>query len=154
MGEGFFGSVGERERYVFRAEFGGDGRRLTVKLNSGTLPFRSHHFDIAPADAATPSRAQRLHRGFFGGEARGIAFTAAGSSFAITDFAFGEDAKKKAVAKAFDALADARNLGDVNSGADDHRDIVNWYFTICNLPANYLVNPTDLNNIQKSSPPR
>src|SRR5208282_1469102 len=125
VGQGFFGSVGERERDVLGAELGGDGRRLTVKLKSGTLPFRPHHFDIAPADAATPSRTQRLHPGLLGGEARGIAFKAAGSSFAITDFAFGEDATKKAVAKPFDALADARNFGDVNPCAENHRSIVN-----------------------------
>src|SRR6267154_559747 len=102
MGQRFFGSVRNRERDVFRAELLRDGRRLTVKLNSRTLPFRAHHFNIPPSDAATPSRAQRLHSGFLGGEARGIAFKTAGFSFAVTDFALGEDASKKAFAEPLD----------------------------------------------------
>src|ERR1700704_5302947 len=126
MGQRFFGSVRNRERDVFRAELLRDGRRLTVKLNSRTLPFRAHHFDIAPPDAATPSRAQRLHPSFFGGEARGIAFKTAGFSFAVTDFALGEDPPKKAFAEPLDRFADTRNFGDVHPGADNHADIVNW----------------------------
>src|ERR1700674_54224 len=117
VSQGFLGSMGNRERDIFRAELGRDDRRLTVKLNSRTLPLRAHHFDIAPADAATPSRAQRLHPRFLGGQPRGIAFKAAGFSFAVTNFALSEDATKKAVAKPLDGFADARNFGDVYPGA-------------------------------------
>src|ERR1700675_775347 len=126
MGQRFFGSMGNRECDVFGAEFLRDGRRLTVKLNSRTLPFRAHHFDIAPSDAATPSRAQCFHSRFLGGEARGIAFKAPGFSFAVTNFALSEDAAKKAVAEPLDSFADARNFGDVHPGAENHEDIVNW----------------------------
>src|SRR5208282_1504032 len=133
MGQGLLGSVGNRERDVFRAEFGRDGRRLTVKLNGRTLPLRAHHFDVAPPDAVTPSRAQRFHAGFLGGEARRVAFKAAGFSFAIKDFANGENAMKKAVAEPLNALADARHFGDVHSGAKNHKSIVNCKFVIGNF---------------------
>src|SRR5208283_3362975 len=133
VGQGLLGRVGKREGDVFRAQLGRDGRGLTMKLKGGTLPLRPHHFDIAPADAVTPSRAERLHSGFLGGKARGIAFKAARFSFAVTDFAVGENAAKKAVAKALNAFADAGNFGDVHSGAQNHRDIVNWQFVIGNL---------------------
>ena len=133
VGQGLLGGVGDREGDILRAEPGGDGRRLAVKLNRGTLASWAHDFDIAPADAATPSRAQRLHPGFLGGKARSIAFKAAGFSFALADFAFGEDAAEEAVSEALDAFANARNFGDVHSGAENHRSIVNWYFVICNL---------------------
>lgn len=126
VGQGLPGRVGEGESDVFRAQLGRDGRRLTVKLNGRTLPFWAHHFDIAPPDTAAPSRTERLHSGFLGGEARGIAFKAAGSLFAITDFALGENAAKKAVAKPLDAFADAMNFGDVNPGAENHKVIVNF----------------------------
>src|SRR5208283_679817 len=128
VGQSLLGGVGERESDVFGAELGCNGRRFTVKLNGRTLAFWPHHFDIAPADAVTPSRAERLHPGFLGGEARGIAFKAAGFSFAVPHFALGEDAVEKAIAKALDAFADARNFGDVNSGAEDHRNIVKRQF--------------------------
>ena len=58
----------------FRAQLGCNGRGFAVKLKRGALALRAHRFDIAPADAMTPSRAQRLHSGFLGGEARGVAF--------------------------------------------------------------------------------
>jgi len=124
VGQRLLGGVGERECDVVRAEFGRDSCGLAVKLKGRTLPFRAHHFDIAPADAVTPSRAQSLHRGFFGSKARGIAFKAAGFLFAVTDFTVGEDAPKKSVAKSLDASADARNFSDVNPGAENNKDIV------------------------------
>jgi hypothetical protein len=42
------------------------------------------------------------------------------------DFAVRENAMEKAIAEALNAFADARNFSDVHSGAEDHRDIVNW----------------------------
>src|SRR5258708_37372195 len=126
VGQRLLGSVCYRERDVLRAELGRDGRRLTVELNGGTLPFRTHHFDISTPDAATPSRTQRLHPGFLGGEPRGIAFKPGSFSIAVTDFAVGADATKKAVAEPLDAFADARNFGDVNPGTENHRSIVNF----------------------------
>jgi hypothetical protein len=39
---------------------------------------------------------------------------------------------KKAVAEAFDAFADAMYFGNVDSGTDDHRDIVTCGFVIGN----------------------
>ncbi len=125
VSERLLGCVGQRERYIFRAEPGCDGGSLPVKLNGGTLALGPHHLNIAPADAVTPSCTERLHASLFGGEACGIALAAVGSSFAISNFASGEDALKKSVAKALDAFADAGNFGDVHSRAQDHGDIVN-----------------------------
>jgi hypothetical protein len=124
--------VGDRERNIFCADLGGNAGSFAVKLNSRTLPFRAHHFDVAPADAVTPSCTESLHASFLRGETSGITFETIGSSLTIIDLAFGEYTVKKAVAKAFDAFADARNFGNVDSCADDHTNIVNWEFAIGN----------------------
>src|SRR5579871_1183633 len=110
MRQRFFRSVSDRERNILSAEFRGNGSGLAVKLNGGALAPRTHNFDIAPPDAAAPSRAQRLHASLFGGKARGVAFKATGAALAILDFALGEDALQKTLAEAFETFADARNL--------------------------------------------
>src|SRR6202167_1142127 len=124
--------VGDRERDILGAEPGCDGCGFTVKLNGRTLPFRAHDFDVAPADSATPTCAQGFHPRFFGGEAGGVTFEAARFSFAISNFAVGENAPKKTFAEAFDAFADARDFGDIDSSANDHRDMLmaNFYLAI------------------------
>src|ERR1700689_3996420 len=116
--------MSERKRNILRAQLSRNRRRFAMKLQRGTLALRAHHFDITPADAATPSRAQRLHPGFLRSEARGISFTAVGLPLAITDFAGSEDALQETVAKPFDAIAYAGHFGDVYSRANDHLDIV------------------------------
>src|ERR1700677_605946 len=116
--------VGDRECDIFCAELGCDGRGFTVKLNGRTLPFRAHDFDVAPADSATPTRAQCFHPRFFGGEAGGVTFEASRFSFAISNFAVGENAPKKTFAEAFNAFADARDFGNIDSSANDHRDML------------------------------
>src|ERR1700683_1116293 len=77
-------------------------------------------FAIAPAHAVAPTRAQSLHRRFFGGEARSIALHAVGLGVAIADFALCIDSLQKTIAEARNRLPDARNFGDVNACADDH----------------------------------
>ena len=41
-------------------------------------------------------------------------------------FAFRENPSQKAFAEALDAFANTWNFGDVDSGAENHEDIVNW----------------------------
>jgi hypothetical protein len=126
MGERLLGGVGDGEGDVFRPQLFRDCGCLAMKLNGGTLAFAAHDFNIAPADAMVPSRAQGLHAGFFGGEAGGVTLKTVGLALAVLDFAFRKDATKEAVAEAFDALANAVDFGDINAGAEDHANIVNW----------------------------
>jgi hypothetical protein len=126
------GRVSYREGDILCTEFGRNGCGLTVKLNGRPLPFRAYYFDIAPANPSTPSGPQCLHPRFLGGKASGIAFEAPGFSFTISNFAVGKNATQKAVAEAPDAFADARNFGDVDPSAKNHKDIVNCEFVIGN----------------------
>src|ERR1700722_1683253 len=127
--QGLLGSVGQGERYVSGAQFGGDRRSLAVKLNGRALCLRTNYFYVAPAHAVAPARAERFHAGFFGGEARGIAFERGDFLFAVSNFALGENAAQKTVPETLDALTDARNFGDVHTSADNHTDML-----IANLP--------------------
>ena len=40
---------------------------------------------------------------------------------------------EEAVTEAFDRFTNAVDFSDINAGADDHVDIVNWEFVISNL---------------------
>ena len=124
MGQGLVGGVGKREGDVFRTEAGGNGGGLSVELNGWTLAFGTDNFDVAPADTAAPSGAESFHAGFFSGETGGVAFEASGFGFAVLDFTFGENAVEKTIAETLDGLADARNFGDIDTGAEDHFRIV------------------------------
>src|ERR1700678_2229336 len=105
---------------MLHAEFGGKLGGFAVERNCRASARQARHFAIAPAYAVAPARAQSLHGRFFSREARGVALHAIGLRIAIADFASGEDALYKALAKAFDRLPDARNLCDIDAGADDH----------------------------------
>ena len=117
VGQGLVGGVSQREGDIFCTEAGGNGGGLSVELNGWALAFGTDHFNVAPPDAMTPSGAESFHAGFFSGEAGGVTFEASGFSFAVEDFAFGEDAMQKTFTETLDGLANARDFGDVDTGA-------------------------------------
>lgn len=125
VGQSFLRGMSERKRDIPGTQRRRDIRGCAMKLDGRALAFWPHHFDITPSYATAPTRAERFHSGFFGGEAGGITFKAPGPPFAVTDFSVGEDATKKAVAETLDGFADARHFSNVDSGAENHRDIVN-----------------------------
>lgn len=61
---------------------------------------------------------------FFGGKAGGETLDSTGSGAAIRDFVAGEYALEKAVAVALNGARDARNLDEVDAGADQHEATV------------------------------
>ena len=95
-----------------------------MKLDGWPLAFGADDFDVAPADAVIPPRAEGFHARFFGGKSSGVTFEASGFGFAIADFTFGEDSVKETIAETGDGRADARDFGDVDAGAYDHLCIV------------------------------
>ena len=125
MGERLVGRVSEGKGYVPGAEFGGDLSSLSVELNGWALAFGTDDFYISPANAAAPTGTKGLHPGFLGREAGSVTLKAACLRLAITDFSLGENATQEAFAMTLNRCTDARDFGDINTGAKDHRDIVN-----------------------------
>ena len=76
-------------------------------------------FEVDPADAAAPARAERLHSGFFGGEAAGVAFEFVLEALAIFDFVGRKDAAEERLAVAPNGCLNARNFGNVHTQAND-----------------------------------
>src|SRR5690242_9213782 len=74
VGESLLSGMGQGESYIFRAEARSDVGGGAVEFDGGALSFGTDNFDVAPTDAVTPSGAEGLHAGFFGGKARGVAF--------------------------------------------------------------------------------
>ena len=86
-------------------------------------PARRHvdHADVAPEHAAPEPGAERLGAGLLGGETLGVGFHSPwrGAS-ALARSAAVKMRREKALAVAFDRLADAARVDDVGTEADDH----------------------------------
>ena len=101
-------------------------RRLAISAATPLQPQRGlagrqiGHFEILPGDAALPARADGLHAGLFGREARGVAFVAVGLALHVRDLRGREDAAGETRPEALDGGADARHLGQIHAGAHDH----------------------------------
>jgi hypothetical protein len=78
------------------------------------------HFDIAPAQAAAPARAQRLHARFLGGEARGVALELILLTLGVIDFPAGINPLQKPLAVPRDRILDARYFAQIHPASDDH----------------------------------
>src|SRR5579864_2721360 len=109
------------EGHVFDAELCSEFSRLAVERHRRTPSRHTHDFTVTPPHAVVPSCTERLHRRFFRGEASGVTLDAVGLRIAVANLARGEDALEKAAAETLDRLADARNLSDVDPGANDHK---------------------------------
>src|ERR1700690_2895560 len=97
----------------------GELGRLAVESDGGPASGLTGDFNIAPANAVAPTGAESLHAGFFGGEAGRVALHAVGLGVAIANLAFGEHAVEEAGAMARQRVRDARNLRNVDPGADN-----------------------------------
>src|SRR2546429_3064481 len=91
-----------------------------MELNRRPPSRLTYYLDISPAHAIVPSGAERLHGRFFGCESRGISFEAISFCIAISDFAFGKNSADESFAKTVDRLCNSRNLGNIDTGADNH----------------------------------
>jgi YfiH family protein len=111
--------VGDAQRDVFHAHPFGDVTGLAVEFYGGAAAFLADDFDVDPADAAAPAGAERFHRGFFGGEAAGVALVFIFKALAVFPFGGCEEAAKNGLAVALDSGLYAADFGDVDSEADD-----------------------------------
>src|ERR1035437_8958957 len=78
------------------------------------------HFEILPGDTAAPARADRLHAGFLGGEARGVSLVLVGLALHVRDFRRRVDAADEFLSVALDGCPYARDFRQIHAGADDH----------------------------------
>src|SRR5260370_33524928 len=83
--DGVLFCVGTGERDVNCAELRRELGSLAVKCDRGTASRLTTDFNVAPCDPVIPSRADGLHRGFFGGEARSVTLDAVGLRLAVAD---------------------------------------------------------------------
>src|SRR4029077_3571275 len=78
------------------------------------------NLEVLPANAASPARANGLHGGLLGGKTCRIALVAIRFPLDVGDFSNGVNAIGKASTVAFDGLANAVDLRQIDSQADDH----------------------------------
>src|SRR5271165_3591029 len=128
-----------------RAQFGCNLRSLAVECDSRTASGLAAHFDVAPCDSIIPPGADGLHRGFFGGETRGVALDAISFRFTVADLSLGKDPVQEAVAEARNRRSDARYFRYVDTGANDHAKSKFAKSTACQ-PSSYapIVRPPTL----------
>src|SRR6266567_8840866 len=96
------GSMAQRERHILRIQASCEFCSLAVKLDGRAASWLSNNFDIPPADAAAPSRAQGLHRRFLCRKTGRVSLHAIGLRLAVLDFTFSENSTQKSFAKALD----------------------------------------------------
>ncbi len=101
------------------AEGSGDFCGFAGEGDGGTAALFADDFEIEPADAASPSGAERFHGRFFSGEAAGVAFELVLEALAIFDFVGREDAAKEGLAAALDGRFDPRDLGNIHTQANN-----------------------------------
>ena len=91
-----------------------------VELERGPSAAQVGNFEIAPADAALPTRADGLHAGFFGGKPGGISLVAIRLALYICDLGARVNALDEASAVALDGCADAIDFRQVDADSNDH----------------------------------
>src|SRR6185369_15371101 len=96
-------------------------RRGSRQGNRGGAGGIASDLDVAEADAAAPARAERLHRRFLGGEARGERLDRARARAGELDLARGEEALARPLRVLLvEEPADARDVDQVDADPDDH----------------------------------
>src|ERR1019366_5890510 len=99
--------MSERKGHVAHAHPFGDPGGFSEKHQHRPAARLPDYFQIHPTDALAPTRAQRLHAGFLGGETRGVPFGAIAESLAVGDLTGCEDALLEARPKRLQGLLDA-----------------------------------------------
>src|ERR1700677_4053314 len=112
MGDGK-GDVGHTEAL---GKVGG----TAIKLEGWPSAALPHDLDFQPAHALADASAEGFCGCFLGGKTGGKAFRGVALAKAIGLFRGGENAVEKAAAKAVNGLLDAPDLGQIDSGPDNH----------------------------------
>src|SRR5947209_19877883 len=108
------------ERRVLYGKTRGELSGFAMKCHGRASAGQARNLAVAPTHAMIPACAESLHRGFLGGEARGITLKTIRFRVAVADLAWGENAVKKTLAEALDGLTDAGYFGNVDARAYDH----------------------------------
>src|SRR5262249_18413226 len=102
-------------------------RRLAVQLDGRPTVGLAHDLDVEPPDVTPPAVPERLHRGFLGREAGGVALVAPDAALlAVALLAWREAARLEACAglRILERRLEPRDLGDVDARPyDRHRSI-------------------------------
>src|SRR5262245_45520592 len=101
-----------------------DGREAAAGAAVELKPRRAaaaDDLDVAPQHALRVASAERLHRGFLGGEAAGKVDFGLAAALAVRNFGLGEDTMDKAITVPFDGRGDAWNVDRVDSQSDNIR---------------------------------
>ncbi len=110
----------DRNRNVFdagaRREFPGHATEPKRRFSAGQI----RHFDVYPAHAVPPARAERFHRRFLHSESSGVAFKRIPVPFAVFNFKRREEPRNETLAIALDGRLDPIDLRDVHAHSDDH----------------------------------
>ncbi len=77
------------------------------------------HFDVAPQDTPRMARAERLHRGFFGGKPSGEVDGRVAAAQTVRHLGLGENAVCKTLAVPLDRGGYARDVCRVESDSND-----------------------------------
>lgn len=94
--------------------------RQTMKLQPGRTRFKRVDFHVMPGEAAGPSSAERLQRGFFGGETCGIMLCCDHPArVAVITLPFGKDALTKS-RRAREDFAHATDFYNVYADGNNH----------------------------------
>src|ERR1700680_1154052 len=78
------------------------------------------YFKVFPPDAAAPTGANRLHRGFLGRKASRVALIAVPFALGVGDLGGRIDALQKAQSKTFNCFPNAIHLRHIDADPDDH----------------------------------
>ena len=101
------------------AETGRELGGFAVESENRTAGGEIGDLEITPTDSVVPAGADRLHAGFFSGEAGSVAFKAIGFSLAVGNFGRGVNTIEEAVAEAENGGFDAADFGEISSDADN-----------------------------------
>jgi|SRR5579864_5313617 len=119
-GQPLFSRMSKRKRYIPDAEAIGDLGRDPVELERRSPGRQVGNLEVLPANPAFPACTDGLHTGLFSGKTRGIALVRVRFSLDVGNFGGGINTVGKTPAVALDGGANAGDLHQVDSDADDH----------------------------------
>ena len=92
------------------------GATMKLELRGSSSP---NNLDITPEDLLGVTGSERLHGRFLCGEATGKMDRGRASALAVGDFAVGENTTEKPITVSFDCRGDARDIGRIETKAND-----------------------------------
>ena len=108
------------------AELFGNLFGSAVQLEDWTSSWCVADFNTRPRDSARGSRAQRLHRGFFGSKARCKSLDRVPLALAVPNFSWRENLLQESIAETGNRRSNSGNFADINTCADDHIATGTW----------------------------